>query len=208
MKSIRTRLIREDFVKALNELDTYIDITVEDLMDLNARAEKHARIRLTENLLVANLMCQPVVTVGPDFSLAEAAHLLVTNKISGLPVVDNRNVLIGIVTEADFLRALGVPCHRPTHSLWQTLEVMFSHHAETLEPDACVADIMVNDVVTVGPQQTVHDVLNAMKTNKIKRIIVCAEGQRVIGIVTRSDLVRVFFDRIKRPPDAVNPRQD
>ena len=65
------KLIREDFVKALNELDTYIDITVEDLMDINARAEKYARIRLTENLLVANLMSQPVVTVQPDFSLVQ-----------------------------------------------------------------------------------------------------------------------------------------
>lgn len=192
------KLIREDFVKALNELDTYIDITVEDLMDINARAEKYARIRLTENLLVANLMSQPVVTVQPDFSLAEAAHFLVANKISGLPVVDERKKLVGVITEADFLRALGVPGHRPSHSLWHTLEAMFSHHEEIMEPDASVADIMVTDVVTVGPQQTVHDVLEAMKTNKIRRVIVCDEAREVVGMVTRSDLVRVFFDRIKR----------
>ena len=192
------KLIREDFVKALNELDTYIDITVEDLMDINARAEKYARIRLTENLLVANLMSQPVVTVQPDFSLAEAAHFLVANKISGLPVVDERKKLVGVITEADFLRALGVPGQRPSHSLWHTLEAMFSHHEEIMEPDASVADIMVTDVVTVGPQQTVHDVLEAMKTNKIRRVIVCDEAREVVGMVTRSDLVRVFFDRIKR----------
>ena len=128
------KLIREDFVKALNELDTYIDITVEDLMDINARAEKYARIRLTENLLVANLMSQPVVTVQPDFSLAEAAHFLVANKISGLPVVDERKKLVGVITEADFLRALGVPGHRPSHSLWHTLEAMFSHHPTPASP--------------------------------------------------------------------------
>jgi CBS domain-containing membrane protein len=195
-----TRLIREDFVKALSELDTYIDITVEDLMDINARAEKHARMRLTENLLVANLMSQPVVTVRPDLTLAEAAHLLVANKISGLPVVDDRQKLVGVITEADFLRALGVPGHRPSHSLWHTLEAMFSHHSEILEPDASVAEIMVTDVVTVGPQETVHEVLDAMKANKIRRVIVCDESQEVAGIVTRSDLVRVFFDRIKRTP--------
>ena len=57
---------------------------------------------------------------------------------------------------------------------------------------------MVTDVVTVGPQQTVHDVLEAMKTNKIRRVIVCDEAREVVGMVTRSDLVRVFFDRIKR----------
>jgi len=200
--SRRTGLIREDFVKALNDLDTYIDITVEDLMDLNARAEKHARIRLTENLLVANLMSQPVVTVQPDYTLAEAAHFLVTNKISGLPVVDNQKKLVGVITEADFLRAFGVSGRRPTHSLWHTLEAMFSHHEEIIEPDASVADIMVTDVVTVTPQQTVHDVLEAMKINKIRRVIVCNEAREVVGMVARSDLVRVFFDRIKRAPGA------
>jgi CBS domain-containing membrane protein len=199
-KPTGTRLIREDFVKALNELDTYIDITVEDLMDLNARAEKYARIRVTESLLVANLMSQPVVTVRPEVSLSEAAHLLVTNKISGLPVVDDQQKLVGVVTEADFLRALGVSGQRPSHSLWQTLEAMFSHHETIMEPDASVAEIMVTDVVTVGPQHTVHHILDAMKANKIRRIIVCDEAQQVLGIVTRSDLVRVFFDRIKRAP--------
>ena len=107
---------------------------------------------------------------------------------------------MGVITEADFLRALGVPGHRSTHSLWHTLEAMFSHREIIMEPDASVADIMVTDVITVGPQQTVHDVVETMKVNKIKRLIVCDESQQVVGIVTRSDLVRVFFDRIKRSP--------
>lgn len=199
-KRFGTRLTREDFVNALNERDTYIDITVEDLMDLNARAEKYSLMRRTESLLVANLMSQPVVTVHPDCSLAEAAHTLVTKRISGLPVVDDQKKLVGVITEADFLRALGVPYHRTAHGLWHTLEAMFSHHDEIREPDASVADIMVTDVVTVGPQQTVHDILEAMKANRIQRVIVCDDARQVVGMVTRSDLVRVFFDRIKRSP--------
>ena len=61
-------------------------------------------------------MSQPVRTVHPQTPLADAAHLMVTERISGLPVVDDAGALVGIITEADFLRALGVPAHQPHHN--------------------------------------------------------------------------------------------
>lgn len=191
-------LIRDDFIHALAEMDTFVDVTVENLMELNAKAEKHARARATANLHVALLMSQPVITVEANSSLGQAAHLLVTHRISGLPVVDELGRLVGVITEADFLRALGVPSHHPTHSLWQTLETMFAHHVEIQEPDGTVAELMVTDVVTVTPQQTLNDVLDVMKKNRIKRVVVCDDDRHVVGMITRSDLVRVFFDRIKQ----------
>jgi CBS domain-containing membrane protein len=203
-KTIRG-LVREDFVSALAEADTFVDITVDNLMELNARAEKHARFRITGSLRVADLMSQPVVTVTADCSLSEAAHLLVTRRISGLPVVDDDGRLRGVITEADFLRTLGVPSHHPTHSLWQTLEAMFGHHSEIREPAGTVAEVMVTDVVTAAPAQTLHDVLELMKRNRIKRLVVCDDARRVVGMITRSDLVRVFFDRIRRPGDGASP---
>jgi CBS-domain-containing membrane protein len=63
-------LIREDFVSALAESDTIVDITVDNLMALNTRAEKHARFRITGGLRVADLMTRSVVAVGADCSLS------------------------------------------------------------------------------------------------------------------------------------------
>ena len=51
-----------------------------------------------------DVMTRHVITVGPDTSIAEAARLMLDNRISGLPVVESRGRLIGIVTEGDFLR--------------------------------------------------------------------------------------------------------
>jgi CBS domain-containing membrane protein len=129
----------------------------------------------------------------------------VTHRISGLPVVDNDGRLRGVITEADFLRTLGVPSHHPTHSLWQTLEAMFRHHSAIQEPAATVAEVMVTDVVTATQAQTLHDVLELMKKNRIKRLVVCDDARRVVGMITRSDLVRVFFDRLWRPGDDASP---
>lgn len=189
-----TGLKREDFVNALRDMDSYLDITVEDLMAVHNLAEKHARLRANEAVRVSQLMTGDVHCVHPDTPLAEAAHCLVTNRISGLPVVDNEQKLVGMLTEADFLRALGVPSHHPTHSLWQTLEAMFQHPREIREPQGLVGEMMVTDVVSVSPEQSLHDVLEAMKKHRIKRLVVCDESRRVVGMITRSDLVRLFFD--------------
>ncbi len=112
-------------------------------------------------------------------------------------MVDQEERLAGIITEADFLRAVGVPSHQPTHNLWQTLEALFIHHEEVHEPGGAVAGLMVTDVVTVTPDDTLHDVVDAMKKHRIKRVVVVDDERHVVGMVTRSDLVRVFFDRIR-----------
>jgi predicted transcriptional regulator len=79
--------------------------------------------------------------------------------------------------------------------LWQTLEALFENQIEIGEPDGTVSDLMARNVITVASQQTLHDVLERMKKNRVKRLVVVDDARRVIGMVTRSDLVRVFFDR-------------
>jgi CBS-domain-containing membrane protein len=193
---------RTDFQQALQSMDTYMDITVDDLMTLAHRAEQIASRRATSAIAVSQVMSQPVRTVRPQTLLAEAAHLMVSERISGLPVVDDAGALVGIITEADFLRALGVPAHQPHHTLWQTLESLFSHlthHGEPETPNAPVTEHMVKHVVCVQPEQDLHDVIDVMKRNSVKRVVVCDEKRQVLGMITRSDLVRVFFDRYTQP---------
>ena len=189
---------REDYERALQSMETFMDIGVNDLMTLAQRAEHFAGQRSTESLRVDRVMSQPVRVVHRETSMSEAAHLMVTERISGLPVVDDAEHLVGIITEADFLRALGVPAHHPAHNLWQTLESLFSHlahHAELEGPNDPVSDHMVKEVICAAPDQSLHDVLALMKRHRVKRVLVCDQERRVIGVVTRSDLVRIFFDR-------------
>jgi CBS domain-containing membrane protein len=167
-------------------------------MTLAQRAEQIASRRTTRAIGVSQAMSQPVRTVHPQTPLADAAHLMVTERISGLPVVDDAGALVGIITEADFLRALGVPAHQPHHNLWQTLESLFSHltqHGALEAPDAPVTEHMIKHVVCVHPEQDLHDVIEIMKRNSVKRVVVCDNERQVLGMITRSDLVRVFFDR-------------
>lgn len=192
------RLHRTDFQQALQSMGTYMDVSVDDLMTIAQRAEQFANIRVTETMDITRVMSKPVHTVHPQAPLSEAAHIMVSERISGLPVVDDNEHLVGIITEADFLRALGIPAHHPHHNLWQTLDSLFSHlshHGEVEAPDDPVSYHMVKNVVCVGLEQNLHDVIDVMKRNSVKRVVVCDKEHKVIGIVTRSNLVRIFFDR-------------
>jgi CBS-domain-containing membrane protein len=190
-------LAREDFEHALDEMGSVIDVSVNDLIQLTEKARRHAQMRRAESLLVKNLMSQPLHTIQAHVSLGEAAQVLLSERISGLPVVDTAGHLIGIITEADFLSAIGVPCHPPTHNFWQTLSGMFSQPLHLHEPNENVGALMVSEVVTAQPEQTLHEAVAAMKSHRVKRLVVVDEQHAPVGMLTRSDLVRVFFERIR-----------
>lgn len=190
-------LTAKDFENALKDMGTYIDVTVEDLLEITTRAQGHARLRESESVAVQAFMSRSVHSVHPTTQLSQAAHLLVEHRISGLPVVDAEGRLEGLITEADFLRAIGLPARQPTHHLWQTLEEMFSRSAPPPTPRGDVSGLMVREVITVRPDQRLEDAVDLMKQHRIKRLVVVDDGRRVLGMVTRSDLVRVFFDRFK-----------
>jgi CBS domain-containing membrane protein len=57
---------------------------------------------------------------------------------------------------------------------------------------------MVRDVVCASPSHDIHEVLDLMKNRKVKRLLVCDGERHVLGVVTRSDLLRIFFDRYSK----------
>ena len=193
----------EDYQRALESMETLVDVFADDVMTMAERAEYFANQRINENHNVSRIMSHPVHVVQPDTLLSDAAHLMISQGISGVPVVDEQEQLVGIITEADFLRGLGLPAHYPTHNLWQTLEAMFSHftqHSHLEIPSDPVSNFMVRNVITATIDDDVHGVIELMKKHQIKRILVCDEERRVLGVITRSDLVRHFFDNYARPP--------
>lgn len=186
----------EDFRNALRELDSYIDVTVEDLMHITQMAQKHAQLRAAEQLCVRDIMTRDVATVQPATPLRDAARLLLDLRISGLPVTETGNKLVGMVTEADFLSAMGIPSHHPAHSLWHTLESMFRQQPDTHVVPEQVAEIMTVQVISVSPEQSLHDAIDLMKRHHVKRLVVIDDAHKVLGIITRSNLVQVLLQKI------------
>ena len=141
-----------------------------------------------------DIMTAPVVTVRPSTCVREAVALMLEHRISGLPVVNEVGDLVGIVTEADLLPKEVVPRPRPPvvdwigPSLWVERWVSAYRKAE----GTTVGDVMTHHVITATEDTPVREIAARMMRYRINRVPI-VRGRRVVGIVTRADILRVFL---------------
>ncbi|MGX7871982.1 CBS domain-containing protein [Mesorhizobium sp. ORM6] len=140
-----------------------------------------------------SVMTSPVISIGPSASIADAAGLMLSRKISGLPVIRPDGALVGIVSEGDFLRRgeLGTKRKR---ARWLEFLVSPGRVAEEYvhANGRRVDEVMSEDVVTTSPESSLEDVVELMTRHHVKRIPV-VEGRNIVGIITRSDLLRALL---------------
>ncbi len=153
-------------------------------------------------MIVADVMNRNVISVAPDATVEEAAKTMLARDISGLFVVDAKGELAGIVTEGDLLRRdeLGTQRHRPW---WLRLLVSPGRQAAdfTHTYGRHVSDVMTVDVIAVAASAPLEEVVETMEKHRIKRLPV-VENNRVIGVVSRSDLLRYLIGHARRTSTA------
>ena len=138
-----------------------------------------------------NVMSTNVVTVTEDMDVSDAVQLMIQRKISGLPVIDKRGKLIGIITEGDFLRRSELGTQR-RRSRWIEFLVDSGALAEEYAHahGRKIRDVMTRGAQTVDEDTEAEEIVRAMERHKIKRLPVM-RGDRIVGIVARADLLRV-----------------
>jgi CBS domain-containing protein len=148
-----------------------------------------------EDLTAQDIMQKDVVTIGPDATVRELAELMAAHKISGVPVVDAQGLLLGDVSEGDVILQ-DADLHFP-HYVQIFESVIYLESVRKFEErfkkafGAKVADVMSTEVVTVEPSATAREVATLMADRDVNRVPVVAGG-RVVGIITRGDLVRAM----------------
>ena len=150
---------------------------------------------------VAEIMTQPVISVTSETTIAEAARLMLQHRISGLPVVNPRGAVIGIVTEGDLLRRAETGTER-RHARWLEFLISPGHLAReyTNAHARKVGEVMTPDVASVTPQDPIGEVVRLMEQRRVKRLPVIDDG-RLVGIVSRANLVRALVHNLPKPPD-------
>jgi CBS-domain-containing membrane protein len=131
-------------------------------------------------------MSTHVVAVRKNASFKEIAAMLRAQRVSGFPVVDDDDKLIGVVSEADLL----------TKEAWGASPRMSGEilaHREQAKADGITAvDLMTKPPVTIGPDEPVTRAARLMYVRRVKRLPVITEDGQLIGIVARSDVLSVF----------------
>lgn len=145
-------------------------------------------------------MVEPVVVASSDTPLQEIARVMLDRRFGSLPVVDDDGVLVGIVTEADFVGSeRSVPLAYPTTKLPQVFRRWIEEDTfERISREACdlpVSEIMQSPVVTATADEPIEDLVERMIRHGVSRVPVVADG-KPIGIVSRHDLLRLVAGRL------------
>lgn len=119
-------------------------------------------------MIARDIMTRTVYTIRPAATAQEVAQLLADHRISGVPVVDERDNIIGIVTEADII-------------------------SKVTREGLTVADLMSREVIAVDEEISASEIAALLTERRIKRVPVVREG-KLTGIVSRGDIVRAVAE--------------
>jgi CBS-domain-containing membrane protein len=144
-------------------------------------------------LQARDIMTQEVITTTPETSVTEVAALLDKNRISGVPVVDKEEKVVGVITQSDLVaraRDLELPPAIALFDLRLFLETP-GHFKKRLEKmlGVTVAEVMTPKLHTVFPETPVNQIADLMAKKKVHTVPVL-EGGKLVGVIGKIDLIR------------------
>ncbi len=138
---------------------------------------------------VREVMTTDVVTATKETTLKEAARLMLEHEVGGLPVVDPEGRPIGILTEADFVSREAARGRRRRRRL---LGLFLDRRQPELVTAELVGEAMTTDLLLVSPETPLSEAARLMMERGVKRVPVVDEGGLLVGVVGRTDILRVF----------------
>lgn len=155
----------------------------------------------------AEVMVTSVLSVGPDASVREVAAMMVERRISGVPVVDEQGRILGIVSEGDLIRRPEIETDRAPAG-W--LHVFLSDEERAREfvkaHGRKVREVMTQPAICVAADTPLAVVVRLMERHRVKRLPVAEHG-RLVGLVTRADLLRALVTRQAEAPVAASDQE-
>lgn len=145
---------------------------------------------------IQTVMTGEPVVIGPEATIAEVARLMTDRNVSGVPVVE-RGLLIGIITETDLV-SQEIEIEPPVYGTF--LDAIFRLPWDDSRDElrrvlaATVGELMTTDVVTLPLDATVQDAASVMFKRKVNLLPVVDNDRRVVGVVSRSNIVRLLAD--------------
>ena len=176
-----------DILDAMKSIPGYLDITPGDFKEIFRYAYGHAIQRIAQSLLAKDVMTEKVISVTLNNSLTETAAKMAAHGISGVPVIDERKTVVGMISEKDFLFNMGEKKSR------STMEVI----AQCLSSKGCVAvsmrtgfakDIMTSPALTVFEDTQVFQIATMFAEKNINRVPVVDKNGLLMGLVARADI--------------------
>ena len=155
-----------------------------------------------------DVMTCNVISADPDSTVLQAARLMLQHRVSGLPVIDKGGNLVGVLSEGDFLRRRETQTERKRSRWLEFLMGPGSIASEyTHSHGNKVSEVMTTELQTVDENAGLEDIVELMERHRIKRVPVMC-GSEVVGIITRSNLMRAMVSMARVAPAPVSVEND
>lgn len=155
---------------------------------------KYLKSSIGFEMRVQDVMTSNVITVRKFENIMPVAKILSEKNISGLPVVDKENHVIGMITQADILCMIGV---RKEHTFKDLLRHMLGEQLPEPKTGDIVADIMVSPVVTITSDMNIAAATQLMDEKRIRRLVVVDEKNVLVGIISRADILKAVLCKLQ-----------
>jgi CBS-domain-containing membrane protein len=143
---------------------------------------------------VYEVMTRDVITVRPETSIGEAAQLMTTHGVSGLPVIDERGAVVGILSEGDLILRQKQRERAPWwRSFFADGERLAREYQKAVGTTA--GEVMTRSVLCVSPDLSIEAAASILDARRIRRLPVMANG-RLVGIVSRGDLIKAVANGV------------
>ena len=150
----------------------------------------------------SEIMAPDVISADPDATVLQAARYMLQHHISGLPVIDKTGALVGILSEGDFLRRRETHTHRRPSRWLEFLMGPGKLAAEyTHTHGSKVSEVMTTKMHTISEDTPLEKIVEMMERYRIKRVPVL-RGKKVVGIVTRANLMHTMVSLARGEPKA------
>ncbi len=149
---------------------------------------------------VGDVMTADVITVSPNTTVSQIARLMSEHHIGGVPVVNNAGQVVGVVTELDLIMR-NTRFEMP--AFFTILDMIFyletpGHYKKRLKHilGTKAEEIMSKPAETISPDDTIEELSKIMEGRRMNPIPVVDENEKLVGIVSRSDVVRLMAQEL------------
>jgi CBS domain-containing membrane protein len=174
----------DDILDAMRHIPGYLDISTEDFRAIYHLAHVHALERLLRQVRAGSLMRTGMTPLRPDTCLDQAAGLLARQGSKGLPVVDADGMVVGMLTETDFLRRLGADTFLALLLRLVADGATFTHRCH----ETPVSEAMSTPAITVTAEAGLREILRAFHAHAGRSMPVVDTRGRLLGLLLRKDL--------------------
>ncbi len=193
LPSQRLGVVPEDLQAVLAQYGEVVDVSPEDLDSFVHQAQIRAFTRRSGEITCGEIMSRDVLTVAPDTTLRKAWRMLIEHRIKALPVVTKNDGMVGIITQTDFMKHTTLSADgRLQIGLRERIGNIIGLPARS---PRLVSEIMTTRVQSALPETMIAKLVPPMADMGLHHMPVVDADNRVVGIVTQSDLIAALFQR-------------